>query len=108
MRVKSSRLRTRSRCVACCEMGGIGIFRKPEFKEVFFFFKGVWLCEYAFRGGVGRVPGALVHMLSHSSLEYSRAASRDQKDGCVKEGATREEMWENAALKRERDTQECP
>lgn len=66
------------------------------------------LCANAFRGELGRVPGALVHMLSHSSLEYSRAASRDQKDGCVQEGATTEEMWGNTALKRERDTQKCP
>lgn len=66
------------------------------------------LCAYAFRGGFGRVPGALVHTLSHSSLEYCRAASRDQKDGCVKEGATTEEKRENTAQTMERDTEKCP
>lgn len=66
------------------------------------------MCAYAFRSRFSHVPGALVHMLSHSSLEYSGAASRDQKDGCIKEGATTEEMWENGALRRDRNTQKCP
>lgn len=85
-----------------------GIFSKPDLKKKKFFLKGVSLCAYAFRSRFSHVPGALVHMLSHSSLEYSGAASRDQNDGCIKEGATPEEMWENSALRRDPDTQKCP
>lgn len=103
MRVKSSQ------CVWFMkwEGRGGGVFSKPDLKKKFFL-KGVSLWAYAFRSRFSHVPGALVHMLSHSSLEYSGAASRDQKDGCIKKGATTEEMWENSALRRDRDTQKCP
>lgn len=44
----------------------------------------------ALGGGFGNVLGPLVQMLSHSSVEYSRAASRDRRDGCASRRATAE------------------
>lgn len=50
------------------------------------FFKGV--C--ALGGGFGNVLGPHAKTLSHSSVEYPRAASRDRQDGChgISERAT--------------------
>lgn len=40
------------------------------------------MCVYVRKGGgFGDVLGPLVQMLSHSSVEYSGAASRDRQDG---------------------------
>lgn len=87
-------------------MKGLEYLAKQRFGRFWGFFLGVWgcVCVCAFGAGFVRVPGALVHTLSHSSPESSRAASRDRKDGGVQEGATTEEMWKNAALRREGDS----
>lgn len=52
----------------------------------------VCLCVCAHgEGGIGNVLGPLVQMLSHSSVVYLGAASRDRQDGCIAEWATEKE-----------------
>ena len=82
---------------------GLRIFSKPDFiEEKDVIFKRVvcvcvCVCVCVNGGGFGNVLGPLVQMLSHSSVEYSGAASRDRQDGRryskenTEEGATQGE-----------------
>lgn len=53
-------------------------------------------------GGIGNVLGALVQMLSHSSVVYLGAASRDRQDGCITEWATEKEEKRKKTVQRRR------
>lgn len=61
---------------------------------------------YALVGGFGNVLGPPAQMLSHSSVEYSRAASHDRQDGHhLRESKdnTLDAIWAKDRAERERE-----